>query len=76
MTTEQIEILNRINNQMARGDIKKISIKTRLSREYVGKVLNPDSDAFNEKVVDTAIKIIEDRNSKNKRRLSQLAAIF
>lgn len=74
MTNSQIKILNRVNENLQRGDIKVISEKTKKRREYVGRVLNPFNPAYDENVIAEAVSIVTSREQNRKRILEKLPA--
>lgn len=76
LTETQIKILEGIQANLRKGDVKEITQKTGLSREYVGRVLNLSNDFFNEDVVNEAVKIISAREQFNKKLLSKLSEII
>lgn len=76
LTETQIKILEGIQDNLRKGDVKEITQKTGLSREYVGRVLNLNNDFFNEDVVNEAVKIISAREQFNKKLLSKLSEII
>ena len=63
MNTKQAhkKLLKEIQTRLVYGDIQAIADATGFSREYVGKVLNPNTDRKNKVIVDEAVKIIEQR---------------
>jgi hypothetical protein len=72
MRTET-KILMTLQKQLKQGDIKEISRKTRMSREYVGIVLNPKKFAYNEQIVQTAIEIVKKRQAEKETLLKKIA---
>ena len=76
LTETQIKILEGIQGNLRKGDVKEITKKTGLTREYVGKVLRPGNDFFNEDVVTEAVKIISVREQFNKKLLNKLSEII
>lgn len=75
MNQNRIELLQRINRLLVRGDIKGIAETTGFSRDYVGRVLSPFSNTFNEKVVSEAVKIVRIREQNTKKILETLPAV-
>ena len=76
LTETQIKILEGIQANLRKGDVKEITQKTGLSREYVSRVLNLSNDFFNEDVVNEAVKIISAREQFNKKLLNKLSEII
>lgn len=74
MTNSQIKILNRINQNLQRGDLKVISEKTNKRPEYVSRVLNPFNPAYSETVINEAVKIVTEREQGQKKILEKLPA--
>lgn len=74
LSDSQIEILQRINRNIVKGDIKTIANSTGISREYVGKVLNPFTETYNEEVINAAIELIAVREQGRKVMLEKLPA--
>jgi hypothetical protein len=72
MNSRQIDILNRINEAIERGDIKAIAKETTMSREYVGRVLNPFNPIYNQQVINAALKLITDREVADRKILRKL----
>ena len=68
----KIDILNKINNQLVRGDITAISKKIGLTKEYVGLVLNPANGHYNVNIVKEAVRIIEFREMETNKLLQRL----
>ncbi len=66
LTTNQISILQRVNKQLERGDITKISKRADFTKEYVGKVLNPFSDTYNQEIINAAIELIAEKKQGQK----------
>jgi len=75
LTNTQKELLSTIQSKIARGDIKEISENTGFTREYVGKVLNPLSDTYNESIVNEAVRIIGMREQNTNKMLKKLTAV-
>ncbi len=72
LTQTQKDVLEAIQGKLIRGDIKVISEATGFTTVYVGNVLSPSNDAFNQEIVDTAVKIVERRDQVNKNHLKKL----
>jgi DNA-binding phage protein len=72
LSNAQIELLESIQSKIRRGDISAIAEKTGLTREYVGMVLNPDSDHFNESIITEAVEIIATREQNTKNLLKKI----
>jgi hypothetical protein len=70
----QLKLLTGIQSNLFRGDIKIISEKTGLTREYVGKVLSLSNDDFNEDIVTAAVGIIAAREQNARQLLKKLPA--
>lgn len=75
LSKTHIEILEGIQGKLRRGDITRIAEKTKFTPEYVGMVLNKDSEHFNEKIIDVAIKVIAKREQSTKNLLEKLSAV-
>lgn len=65
-------VLEKIQNSIIRGDIKKISKNTGFTRQYVGEVLSTQSATYNEIIVNEAVKVIELRKQNTKKILKKL----
>lgn len=74
LTKTQIELLETIQSKMRRGDISSIAEKVGLTKEYVGTVLNPKLDRFNEDIVKEAIELINTREQNTKKLLQTLTS--
>lgn len=74
LSETQNELLKRIESKMQRGDIAAIAEITGMTREYVGMVLNPDSDFYNETIVIEAVKLVTEREQKTKQLLESITA--
>lgn len=71
----QRQLLQKIKEKSQRGDVKKIAKKLKFSQKHVSQVLNPDVlNEFNEKIVDEAVKLISERESKAAASLEMLEA--
>lgn len=73
LSSTQIELLQSIRNRLIRGDIGEIASSVGMTREYVGKVLSPSSDTYNEEIISEAVKIIERREQDTKKLLKKVA---
>lgn len=72
LSKTQIELLVNIKSKLRRGDIPSIAEKTGLTENYVGMVLNPDSDHFNEIIVTEAVNLIAEREQNTKKLLESI----
>lgn len=69
----RIELKERIQKKLQRGDVVAIAKTTGYSEVYVSRVLNPDiKDVFNDSIIDEAVKIIEEREVKRQGNLERL----
>lgn len=75
LTKTEIEILETIQSKLKRGDITAIAEKLRLTPEYIGMVLNPKCDRFNEGIVGIAIELISIREQSRKKQLESISDI-
>lgn len=75
LSINQTEILKAIQARIIRGDIRDIANDTEFTREYVGSVLNPNSDIYNTEIVDAAVRIIEARELKLESQLQKLTGV-
>jgi len=73
MTKLEAELVSKISNNLKSGDIKKVAQKSGYTREYVGKALSPSNEIYNQSIVDSAIEVINERESKVKESLKQIA---
>ena len=74
LTGIQQEVLQRINGKIIRGDIGAIAEKVGKSPKYVGMVLSPVTDSYNETIVNEAVRIIKDREQNTANNLKVLTA--
>lgn len=74
LSKTQIELLEAIQTKIKYGDIGTISERVGLTREYVGMVLNPKSDFFNEDIVKAAIEVFNLREQNTKKLLESLTS--
>lgn len=72
LTKLQKDILVRIQKKLEHGDVTLIANKTKLSREYVSRVLSTTTPDYNRRVVSLAANIIADRECLSKEILLQL----
>ena len=72
LSDNQIEILKNIKSKLPRGSVGLIAKNIEKSPGWVSQALNPDDDTYDEKVVDEAIKIINDKEQKEKELLANL----
>lgn len=72
LTNTQIEILQRINKNLRRGDIKEICATTGLSRVSVANTLNPFRNEYNEAIVTAANNLVAERDKARKKMLERL----
>lgn len=72
LSKTQVEILVNIKSKMRRGDIPSIAEKTGLTENYVGMVLNPKTEFFNEDIVKEAIEVINTREQNTKKLLQSI----
>jgi DUF2075 family protein len=72
LTKTQIELLEAIKSKMRRGDIPSIAEKAGKTENYVGMVLNPKTEYFNEDIVKGAIAVINDREQNTKKLLESI----
>lgn len=68
------ELLKTIQAQLIYGDIGKIAILAETTREYTGKVLDPERHEFSEKVIDTAVEFLAARKIKQENQTEQLTS--
>ncbi|MBO6572100.1 MAG: hypothetical protein JJ958_06595 [Balneola sp.] len=75
-TQENIKIaldavdLNKLKPLLRYGDIKKIAEKTGFSRGYIHNCLNPRNPRENSNVVNAAIDLVDERNTKSVSKLT------
>lgn len=74
LSKTQIEILVNIKSKIRRGDIPIIALKAGKTENYVGMVLNPDSEFFNESIVTEAVNVIAEREQNTQKLLQKLIA--
>lgn len=74
LSNTQKEILANIKGKLRRGDANSIAKITSKSLNYVGMVLNPDSDHYNEYIVTEAVRIITEREQSTQKLLETIAA--
>lgn len=74
LSENQKALLNSIQGKLNWGDKTEIARKTGLSRVYVSQVLEPTTDTFNMKVVETAAAIISKRDQNTKKLLQQVTS--
>lgn len=74
LTATQKKLLANIKSKLRRGDTNSIAEITRKSLNYVGMVLNPESDSYNDIIVTEAVKIITEREQNTKKLLQSIAA--
>ena len=67
LSDERLAILEAIKGRIVYGDVTKIAVRCKLSREHVSRVLSVTTDNYNEDVVNAAVKIINDRQKKEKK---------
>lgn len=75
MTSNELGVLNSINEKLKYGDIQKIAELADLTRERTGFCLNPKNDAYNEVVVEKALVVIEEREAKTSGQLKKLNSL-
>ena len=74
LTGDQIQVLERINDKLVRGDIGEIKKKTTLCRYTVSKCLSLNSAYFNQDIVDIAVARIAAREQSTKKSLSKISS--
>lgn len=74
LTENEIEVLQRINGRLIKGDIRDIAIKAKMHRYTVSLCLSLNSDRFNQKIIDIAIEIIAAREQSTKKSLSKISS--
>jgi hypothetical protein len=74
LTTNQVELIKRIQEGLQRGDINAIAKKVGLSRVRVSQCLNVGAEFFNEKVAEAAVDIISKRDESVGNMLEQIRA--
>lgn len=74
LSQTQKEILEAIQKGLVRGDIGKIAKKTKRSTVWVSNVLSLNTEAYNQKIVDAAILLIEKRKQDTKKAHRKLRA--
>ena len=72
LSNSQKLLLQGINKNLEKGDIRNIASSTGFTREYVGKVLNPSIGNYNEEVVNAAIALISKRVQGRKEQLQTI----
>lgn len=75
LSKTHIEILEGLHGKLRRGDIARIAEKTKFTPEYVGMVLNKDSEHFNENIVNAAIQVISKREQNTKKLLEKVISV-
>lgn len=75
LSKSQEKLLNGIQAKLKRGDITAIAKKIKVSKEYVGMVLNPKSEFFREDIVLEAIEIIAKHEQSTKNLLEKLSEV-
>ena len=68
-----IALLKKLAPRLRRGDKAKVSEITKLSRDYVGKVLNPNTSFYHVGVIAAIKKVVGEREKKERSELSGLA---
>lgn len=74
LTNNQIQILTSIKAKLVWGDLKAIAEKVGMTDVYVGKVLNPETNSYNEDIVNEAVKLITERERNQKQILNKLSS--
>ncbi len=74
MTTSQKRAINKVNENLERGDLKIIAEKTGKRPEYVSRVLNPFNPAYDEAVVAEAVLFVAQREQDRNKILEKLPA--
>ena len=74
LTGDQIQVLERINVKLVRGDIGEIKKKTKLCRYTVSKCLSLNSEYFNQDIVDIAVARISAREQITKKSLTKISS--
>lgn len=74
LSQTQKEILEAIQKGLVRGDIGKIAKKTKHSTVWVSNVLSVNTEAYNQKIVDEAVSLIEKRKQDTKKAFKKLQA--
>lgn len=69
LSKTESKILKGIHGNLRRGDITVIANKIGCTKEYVGMVLNPESEFFREDIVSEAVAIIAERKQKQNKLL-------
>ena len=72
-TAKQIQIVNRIKKRLERGDITQISKDSGFTKEYVGMVFSANQRFYNDKIIETAIGLLFERD-KYRDKIGELLA--
>lgn len=75
LSAKDIELLQEIQRKLRRGDITEIAKNTGKTREYVGMVLNPNSDHFNQAIVSEAFDLIYNREQGTAKLLESIISL-
>lgn len=74
LSKNQIDILTRINQKLEHGDITEIAKRADFTIDHTWRVLNPELDAYNDKIVATAVDLIAEREQGRKQMLEKMSA--
>lgn len=72
LSDNQIQLLKTIKSKLLRGDISDIAKNAGFTREYVGMVLDPSTDTYNDKIVTEAANVIANREQATKTLLENI----
>ena len=72
LSDTQKEILEMLKDRLLHGDIADLAKQTGKSRVYVGKVLNPNADYYNEEIVAAAVELVKNRKQGTENLLKEL----
>lgn len=72
MTTAQSIIVKRLRGELRHGDISLVAARVGMTRQYVGRCLNPTSGVYNQGIVDEALRLIQERKLRDEAVLNQL----
>ena len=72
LSQNQIQIIQKVNRRIIRGDVLEISRRTGKTKRYVSMVLNPFSDTYNHSIVEEAVDIVTKRDQATKKLLQKI----
>jgi len=75
MTNTEKELLDQISEKLRRGDIQKIAVKAKMTRERVGYCLNSKNDAYNQTIVSAALDFLSERDEQIKESLKKITSL-